>query len=72
MEDQLVALTISRRALGDVVLGAGRGSAQLACRLDEVRFQVDSLISEGVCYGAHAALTSVGLHYGDVDFEAVG
>lgn len=32
---------------------------------------MDSLISEGVRCG-HAALTSVGLHYGGVDFDAVG
>ena len=47
MESQLVALTIYGQALGDVVLGASRGSAQLAHHLDEARFQVDSLISEG-------------------------
>ena len=33
---------------------------------------MDSLISEGVHCGAHAILTSVGSHYGDIDFEAVG
>ena len=32
---------------------------------------MDSLISEGVHCGAHAILTSVGSHYGDIDFEAV-
>ena len=64
-----MALTISGWALGDVVLGARRGSTQLACRLDEAHFQVDSLISEGVHY---AALTSVGSHYDDINFEAVG
>jgi hypothetical protein len=33
---------------------------------------VDSLVSEGVCCGAHAALTSVGSHYGGIDFDVVG
>ena len=68
----MAALTASSWALCDVVLGAGRGSAQLAHHLDEARFQVDSLISKGVRYGAHAALMSVGLHYDGVNFDAVG
>jgi hypothetical protein len=71
MERQLVALTISRRALGDIVLGAGQGSALLACCLDEAHFQVDSLISEGVRCGARAALTLVNSYYGDINFEAI-
>ena len=33
---------------------------------------MDSLISEGVHRGAHVALTSVGSHYGGVDFDAIG
>ena len=33
---------------------------------------MDSLISEGVHQGAHAALTSVGSHYGGVDFDVFG
>ena len=66
------ALTASSRALYDVVLGTSRGSAQLAHRLDEAYFQVDSLISEGICCGAHVALTSVSSHYGGVDFDAIG
>ena len=35
MDDQLAALTASGWALCDVVLGAGRGNAQPALRLDE-------------------------------------
>jgi hypothetical protein len=41
-------------------------------RLDEARFQVDSLISEGVHYGTLVALTSVSLHYGGINFDANG
>ena len=37
MSDQLAALTILGRVLCDVVLGAGRGNAQLALHLDEAR-----------------------------------
>ena len=33
---------------------------------------MDSLISEGVRCGIHAALMSVGSHYGGVDFDAFG
>ena len=33
---------------------------------------MDSLISKGVHYGAHVALTSVGSHYGGINFDAVG
>ena len=33
---------------------------------------MDSLISEGGNRGAHAALMSVGSHYGDIDFDAIG
>jgi hypothetical protein len=40
--------------------------------LDEAHLQVDSLISKGVHYGAHVALTSVGSHYGSINFDAVG
>jgi hypothetical protein len=72
MDNQLAALTASGQALCDVVLGTSRGSPQLACRLDKARFQVDSLISEGVRCGAHAALTSVDSHYGGVNFDAIG
>ena len=72
MDNQLAALTASRRALCEVVLSTSQGSAQLSLRLDEARLHVDSLISEGVLHGAHAALTSVGSHYSGVDFEVVG
>jgi hypothetical protein len=71
MDNQLAALTTFGHALCDVVLGTSRGSPQLACRFDKARFQVDSLVSEGVRYGAHATLTSVDSHYGGVDFNAV-
>jgi hypothetical protein len=54
------------------VLGAGYGSAQLSLRLDEARLHVDSLISEGVCHGAHAAFVLVGSHYIGVDFKIIG
>ena len=54
------------------MLGAGRGSAQLTLHLDKAHLRMDSLISEGVCRGAHAALVSVGSHYGGVDFKVVG
>jgi hypothetical protein len=47
-------------------------NAQLLPRLDEAHLHVDSLIFEGVRHGAHAALTSVGSHYGNIDFEAIG
>lgn len=33
---------------------------------------MDPLISKGIHYGALATLTSVGSHYGSVDFDAVG
>ena len=69
---ELMVLTSSGQALCDVMLGVGRGSAQLAPRLDEARLQVDSLISKGVHRDALAALTSVGSHYGGVDFDVVG
>jgi hypothetical protein len=72
MDNQLAALTASGQALCDVVLGTSRGSPQLACHLDKACFQVDSLVSEGVHYGAHAALTSVDSHYGGVNFDAIG
>jgi hypothetical protein len=72
MDNQLAALSASRRALCDIVLGTGRGSAQLAPHLDEAHLQVDSLISKGVRCGAHIALTSVGSHYGIIDFDVVG
>ena len=67
-----MALTATGWAFCDVVLGANRGSTQLVPHLGEACFQVDSLIFEGVHCGAHAALTSIGSHYGDVDFDAVG
>ena len=72
MGSQLGALTTSGWVLYDIMLGAGRGSAQLASRLDEAHLQVDSLISKGVHRGAHAALTSVGSDHGGVNFDAVG
>jgi hypothetical protein len=62
VDNQLATLTASGRALCDVVLGAGRGSAQLSLHLDEARLHVDSLISAGVCHGAHAAFVSVRSH----------
>ena len=40
--------------------------------LDEAHLHVDSLISKGVRRGALATLTSVGSHYGGVDFDVVG
>ena len=40
-------------------------------RLDKACLQVDLLISEGVRYGAHATLTSIGSHYGGVNFDAI-
>ena len=40
--------------------------------LDKARLHVDSLIFNGVCRGAHTALTSVGSHYGDINFDAIG
>ena len=33
---------------------------------------MDSLISKGVHCGAHAALTLVGSHFGNIDFDAIG
>lgn len=72
MNDQLAALTTSGRALCDVVLGTGRGNAQLALHLDNACLQVDPLIFEGARCGAHATLTLVGSHYGGVNFDAVG
>ena len=71
MDTLLVVLTSSGRALCDVMLGAVQGNAQLVPHLDEACLHVDSLISKGVCRGAHAALTSVGSYYGDNDFDAV-
>ena len=72
MDDQLAMLTASRRVLYDIVLGTGRWNAQLVPHLDKARLQVDSLISEGVHCGVHAALMSVSSHYGDIDFDAIG
>ena len=40
--------------------------------LDEARLQVDPMISEGIHCDVHTALTSVGSHYGGIDFDAVG
>ena len=37
LDNQLAALTTSRQALYDIVLGADRGNAQLVLRLDEAR-----------------------------------
>jgi hypothetical protein len=39
--------------------------------LDEACFQVDSLISKGVHCGTLVALTSVSLHYGGINFDAI-
>jgi hypothetical protein len=72
MDNQLATMIASGWALCNVVLGAGRGSAQLVPHLDEAHFQVDSLISKGVRYGAHATLMSVSSHYGSIDFDAIG
>jgi hypothetical protein len=72
VDNQLATPTASRRALCDVVLGTGQGSAQLSLRLDKARLHVDSLISEGVCHGAHAAFVLVRSHYGGVDFKIIG
>lgn len=69
---ELAALTNSRWAMCDVILGAGQGSTQLALRLDEPRHQVDVLISEGVHSSVLIALTSVGSHCDNVDYDAVG
>ena len=72
MDNQLAALSTSGQALYDVVLGADRRNAQLVLRLDEARLQVDPLIFERIHGGIRAALTSVGLHYNGIDFDAVG
>lgn len=69
---QLVTLTISGRALYDVVLSTDWGDTQLALCLDEACHQVDPLISKGVHCCVHVALTLVRLHYDDVNFDAVG
>ena len=52
---ELMVLTSSGQALCDVMLGVGRGSAQLASHLDEARCQVDPLVSVGVHSGVLAA-----------------
>ena len=72
MDNQLSALTASGWALCDVMLGVGRGNARLLLCLDKARLQVDSLIFKLVHCGTHVALTSVGSHYGGIDFDAVG
>ena len=72
LDNQLAALTTSRQALYDIVLGADRGNAKLVLHLDEARLQVDPLISKGIRYSVHAALTLVGSHYGGIDFDVVG
>ena len=54
------------------MLGAGRGSAQLTLHLDKAHLRMDSLISEGVCRGAHTTMTLVGSRYGGVNFDAIG
>lgn len=69
---ELVALTISRRAMCDVMLDAGRVDTQLTLHLDEARHRVDLLISEGIRSGVLATLMLVGSHYDSVDFDAVG
>ena len=72
MENQLAALTAFGRALCEVMLGVGRGTAHLPLCLNESCQHVDSLISEGFHRGALDALMSVGLHYNGVKFEVVG
>ena len=44
----------------------------MADRLNKVRLRVDPLVSEGVFFGALAALSSVDAHYNGFNFEAVG
>lgn len=44
----------------------------MADRLNEVWLRVDPLVSEGVFFGALAALSSVGAHYNGINFEVVG
>ena len=72
MDNQLAALTASGWALCDVVLDIGQGDGQLALCLNEAHLLVDPLIAEGIHYGKHVALMSVGSHYGGIDFDAVG
>jgi hypothetical protein len=55
-----MTLTASAWALCNTMLGVDRGNAQLALCLDEARLQVCPLSSEGIHYGVHAALMSVG------------
>lgn len=69
---ELMALTSSRQAMYDVMVGASRGSTQLAPRLDEARYRVDLLVSAGVRSSVLTALTLVGSHYDGVDYDAVG
>ena len=33
---------------------------------------MDTLVSERIHCGVHTALTSVGLHYGGIDFDTIG
>jgi hypothetical protein len=54
------------------MLRAGRGSTQLALRLDEAHCQVDHLVSAGVHSGVLAALTSVSSYYNGIYYDAVG
>ena len=72
MGDRLAALIASGRALCDIMHGTNRGNTQLVPCLDEARFQVDSLISEGVRCGTLIALTSISSHCGGIDFDAIG
>ena len=72
MDGLLASLTASGWALNDVVLGINQGNTQLVSHLDEARFQVDSLSYEGVHCGTLAALTSVSLYYGGINFDAIG
>ena len=72
MDNQLAMLTASGWALCEVMLDAGRGSAQLPLCLDEARLHVDSLISKGFHHGTLATLMSVGSHYNGIDFEVIG
>jgi hypothetical protein len=58
VQEAATKLTSSRQALCDVVLGTGRGSTQLALRLNEACRQVDPLVSTRVHSG--------------VDYDAVG
>jgi hypothetical protein len=70
---ELVALTTSKRAMCDVMLGIDGADTQLVLHIDEARLRADLLlISEGICSGVHTALTSIFSHYGGIDYDALG